>query len=97
MLAKDVGVDPERDRWIGMPETFGYHMDRHASQQEVCGMNVPQIMESRCAVQREWARAGAGFGGFSFMLSRAMARRAVSEWRSTLGRQQYLQLKATWL
>jgi hypothetical protein len=30
-----------------MPETFGDHMDRHASQQEVCGMNVPQIMESR--------------------------------------------------
>jgi hypothetical protein len=47
VLAKDVGVDPERDRWIGMPETFGDHMDRHASQQEVCGMNVPQIMESR--------------------------------------------------
>ena|GEM_PF-5732877 len=55
MLAKDVGVDPERDRWIGMPETFGYHMDRHASQQKVRGMNVPQIMES---CHRESRRIG---------------------------------------
>jgi hypothetical protein len=29
-----------------MPETFGDHMDRHASQQKVRGMDVPQIMES---------------------------------------------------
>jgi hypothetical protein len=55
VLTKDMGVDPERDRWIGMPETFGDHMDRHTSQQKVRGMNVPKIMESR---HRESRRIG---------------------------------------
>ena len=26
-----------------MPETFGNYMDRHAGQQEMRGMNVPQV------------------------------------------------------
>jgi len=47
VLAKDMGVNPERDRWIGMPETFGNHMDRHASQEEMRGMNMSQVVQSR--------------------------------------------------
>jgi hypothetical protein len=43
VLTKDVGVNPERDGWIGMPETFRHDMDRHTSQQKVRGMNLPQI------------------------------------------------------
>ena len=30
-----------------MPETFGNYMDRHAGQQEMRGMNVPQVVQSR--------------------------------------------------
>lgn len=45
-LAKDMGVDPERDSRVRMSETVGDHMDGHAGQQEVRGMKVPQIVES---------------------------------------------------
>ena len=55
VLAKDVGVDPERDRRVRVSETVGDHMHRHAGQQEVRGMNVPQIMES---CHRESRRIG---------------------------------------
>ena len=46
MLTQDVGVDPEGDRRVRVSEAVGDHMDRHAGQQEVRGMNVPKVVES---------------------------------------------------
>jgi hypothetical protein len=42
VLTQCVGVDPERDSWVRMTETFGDHMHRHASQQQVRSVNVSQ-------------------------------------------------------
>ena len=45
LLPDHVGIDPERDRRIGVSQPGRHHMDRHASPQECRGVNVAQIVK----------------------------------------------------
>jgi hypothetical protein len=51
MTADHMGIHPERDRWVRVPEPVSHNVHRHPGDQEQGRVNVPQVVQA-CMGQR---------------------------------------------
>jgi hypothetical protein len=74
--ADHVGVDPERDGWVGVAEPGRDDVDRDAGQQQGRGVEVPQVVQS--GVRQRVLRPGPSSGRLCAPMSLVISEVTVS-------------------